>query len=48
MFEAMNRAIALHEMRPAIDRAFDFDDLPAALEHLQGQGHFGKIVLRGA
>ena len=45
-FEAMNRAIALHRMRPVIDRTFDFDDLPAALEHLKSQGHFGKIVLR--
>jgi NADPH:quinone reductase-like Zn-dependent oxidoreductase len=48
MFEAMNRAITLHETRPVIDRAFDFDDLPAALERLKGQGHFGKIVLRVA
>jgi NADPH:quinone reductase-like Zn-dependent oxidoreductase len=46
MFEAMNGAIALHRMRPVIDRTFDFDDLPAALEHLKSQGHFGKIVLR--
>jgi NADPH:quinone reductase-like Zn-dependent oxidoreductase len=46
MFEAMNRAIALHRLRPVIDRTFDFDDLPAALGHLKGQAHFGKIVLR--
>jgi NADPH:quinone reductase-like Zn-dependent oxidoreductase len=48
MFEAMNRAITLHRMRPVIDRTFAFDDLPAALEHLKGRGHFGKIVLRVA
>ena len=48
MFEAMNRVIALHEMRPVIDRTFDFVDLPVALEHLKSQGHFGKIVLRVA
>lgn len=46
MFEAMNRAMTLHELRPIIDRVFDFDALPEALEHLKGQGHFGKIVLK--
>jgi NADPH:quinone reductase-like Zn-dependent oxidoreductase len=46
MFEAMNRAIALHRVRPLVDRVFDFDDLPAALEHLDAQAHFGKIVLK--
>jgi len=46
MFEAMNRAITLHELKPVIDRVFDFDDTPAAFEHLRGQAHFGKIVVR--
>jgi NADPH:quinone reductase-like Zn-dependent oxidoreductase len=45
IFEAMNRAITLHEMRPVIDRTFGFDELPAALEHLRSQCHFGKIVV---
>jgi len=46
MFEAMNRAIAQHELRPVIDRVFDFAEAPAAFRHMQGAGHFGKIVLR--
>ncbi len=46
MFEAMNRAIAMHEMRPVIDRVFDFADAQAAFRHMEGASHFGKIVLR--
>ena len=46
MFEAMNRAIALHAMRPVIDRVFDFDDARAAYEHLASGAHFGKVVIR--
>jgi NADPH:quinone reductase-like Zn-dependent oxidoreductase len=46
MFEAMNRAIELHEMRPVVDRVFVWTDLPQALAYLESGGHFGKIVLR--
>jgi NADPH:quinone reductase-like Zn-dependent oxidoreductase len=45
-FEAMNRAIALHGLRPVIDRAFPFEEAPAAFAHLAAGGHFGKIVVR--
>ena len=46
MFEAMNRAIALHEIKPVIDRVFDFGDAKAAYHHLKGQTHVGKVVIR--
>lgn len=46
MFEDMNRALGLHQTRPIIDRAFRFDDLPAALRHLESGAHFGKVVIR--
>ena len=46
MFEAMNRAIALHQMRPIVDRVFDFKDIQAALKHMEAGAHFGKICLR--
>src|SRR5439155_4148569 len=46
MFEAMNRAIALHQLRPVIDRVFGFAEIGAALRHLESAGHFGKICLR--
>jgi NADPH:quinone reductase-like Zn-dependent oxidoreductase len=45
MFEAMNRAIAMHKMRPVIDRTFAFNDVPAALRHMESGAHFGKIVV---
>lgn len=45
-FEAMNRAIDAHEIRPVIDRVFDFADAPAAFRHLESGGHQGKIVVR--
>jgi NADPH:quinone reductase-like Zn-dependent oxidoreductase len=45
-FESMNRALALHELRPVLDRVFPFAEARAALEHMAGQGHFGKISIR--
>jgi NADPH:quinone reductase-like Zn-dependent oxidoreductase len=46
MFEAMNRAVAAHEMRPVIDRVFAFEEARAAYQHLESGVHFGKIVLQ--
>jgi NADPH:quinone reductase-like Zn-dependent oxidoreductase len=46
MCAAMNRAIDLHELKPVIDRVFDFEDARAAFHHMQAAGHFGKIVVR--
>ncbi len=45
MFEAMLRAMALHGTRPVIDRVFPFDEAREAFRHLEGQGHFGKVVI---
>jgi len=44
-FEAMNRAIALHRLRPVIDRTFPFAEAKAAYRHFEGRGHFGKVVI---
>jgi NADPH:quinone reductase-like Zn-dependent oxidoreductase len=46
MFEAMNRAVALHQLRPVVDRVFDFGEIRAALRHMEAGAHFGKICLR--
>lgn len=46
MFEAMNRAIAVHRLEPIIDRVFGFGEIRAALAHLESGSHFGKICLR--
>ncbi len=44
-FEAMNRAIALSEMRPVVDHVFPLKDARAAFEHMASGKHFGKICL---
>jgi NADPH:quinone reductase-like Zn-dependent oxidoreductase len=46
MFEAMNRAIALQQMHPVIDRVFPFTEIRQALRHMESGSHFGKICLR--
>lgn len=46
MFEAMNRAISLHEMKPVVDRTFAADEVQDALKHMEGASHFGKIVVK--
>jgi NADPH:quinone reductase-like Zn-dependent oxidoreductase len=45
-FEEMNRAIALHKLRPVIDRAFPFAEAREALRYMESGAHFGKIVIR--
>lgn len=46
MFEAMNRAISLHKLRPVIDRVFPLEEIRAALRHMEAGAHFGKICIR--
>ena len=45
MFEAMNRAIAGHGLKPVIDKTFPFADAKAAYRHLESQRHIGKVVI---
>ena len=45
-FEAMNRAVALHKVKPVVDRVFPFEEAPAAFRLMQSGGHFGKIAVR--
>ncbi len=45
MFEAMNRAIGQHQLKPVIDLVFPFAKARAAYEYLQSGQHFGKIVI---
>ena len=46
MFEDMNRAITLNKVAPVIDSVFEFDEVAAALRHMESGAHFGKIVVR--
>ncbi|MBA4795624.1 MAG: NAD(P)-dependent alcohol dehydrogenase [Phenylobacterium sp.] len=45
MFEAMCRAIELHQIRPVVDKVFPWTEARAAFEAMAGGEHFGKIVL---
>ena len=45
MFEDMNRALALREVHPVVDRVFELGDAVAAYRHLKSQAHFGKVVI---
>jgi NADPH:quinone reductase-like Zn-dependent oxidoreductase len=46
MFEAMNRAITLHQLRPVVDRVFTFEEAREALRYMESGQHFGKIVIK--
>jgi len=45
-FEAMNRFIARHRLKPVIDKVFTFADADAAYAYMESGNHFGKIVIR--
>lgn len=45
MFEAMNRALAVHRVEPVIDRVFPFADAVAAYRYLDSQAHVGKVCI---
>ncbi|GEO99240.1 zinc-dependent alcohol dehydrogenase family protein [Methylobacterium haplocladii] len=45
MFEDLNRVIALHGIRPVVDRTFAFDAAKQALAALGEGTHVGKIVV---
>jgi NADPH:quinone reductase-like Zn-dependent oxidoreductase len=44
-FEAMNRAIALHRLRPVVDRVFPFAEAQEAYRYFESRAHFGKVVI---
>jgi NADPH:quinone reductase-like Zn-dependent oxidoreductase len=44
-FEALLSAMDASGTRPVIDSTFAFDDLLAALRHLESGNHFGKIIV---
>jgi NADPH:quinone reductase-like Zn-dependent oxidoreductase len=46
MFEDMNRALAVNNIKPVVDQVYPFDQTQEALRHMEGGKHFGKIVIR--
>jgi NADPH:quinone reductase-like Zn-dependent oxidoreductase len=45
-FDAMNAFISEHEIRPLIDRVFEFEEAPSAYEYMESGDFMGKIVIR--
>jgi NADPH:quinone reductase-like Zn-dependent oxidoreductase len=46
MFEALNRAVATHQMIPATGKVFAFEDTVSAMRYMESGAHFGKVVIR--
>ncbi len=46
MFEAMNRAISAHSLRPVVDRVFPFAEAREAMHYLESGAHFGKVCIQ--
>jgi NADPH:quinone reductase-like Zn-dependent oxidoreductase len=45
-FEAMNAFLAIHHLKPVIDKVFTFAEAAAAYDYMESGSHFGKIVIR--
>lgn len=45
MFEAMNRAIEINQIKPVIDRVFPFSQAPEAYKYFLSQSHVGKVAI---
>jgi len=45
-FEALNAFIDKHQVKPVIDKVFDFKEAPAAYELMESDQFLGKIVIR--
>lgn len=46
MFETMCRAVALHQLKPVVDKTFAFAEIREALRHMESAAHFGKICVQ--
>lgn len=45
MFEQMNRAMAVNQVRPVIDKVFPFTEAREAYRYLESGAHFGKVCI---
>ena len=45
MFEDMASAMGHNQIKPEIDKTFDFTEVPDALRYMQQASHFGKIAI---
>lgn len=44
--EEMCKAFELHNIKPIIDKVFEFEEAPKAFEYLKNGSHFGKICIK--
>ena len=42
----MNRLVNATGIKPVIDKVFQFEEYPQALQYLESQKHVGKIVVK--
>lgn len=45
-FEALNAFLSAYEIRPIVDRIFDFEAAPEAFDFMENGDYLGKIVIR--
>jgi NADPH:quinone reductase-like Zn-dependent oxidoreductase len=45
-FTSMNKVIAAHRLRPAIDRVFPFEEAVAAYRYYESASPFGKVIIK--
>jgi len=45
MFEEMNRAMAVNDVHPVIDKVFPFEQAREAWRYLESGAHFGKVCI---
>jgi NADPH:quinone reductase-like Zn-dependent oxidoreductase len=45
-FEALNEFITRHQLKPAVDKVFEYENAPAAFDYMDSGNLFGKVVIR--
>lgn len=45
MFQNLNRALLQNQLKPVVDSVYPAAQIQEALRHMEGAGHFGKIVV---
>ena len=42
----MNRLLSARQIKPVVDKVFDFEQAQEAYKHLESQKHLGKVVIK--
>lgn len=46
LFEEMNQAMLTNDIKPVVNRVFEFNEAREAFKHMEAGAYFGKIVVR--